>query len=175
MLSRFNALPYLKVCEPTPRNRVTNQQLIAVGIMSLQTDSLAGLYKLQRADPKPTTFCCKFLSFEVSTYYSTKSAWYDGISTAINCSFFLGVVSCTDFLLRNMMDFLSIGYVNIEFIFPFFGNPQWYLYSTQSISNWLFITQSSVLQADSFIFDDNVKSTLQMNMHHSTQRPIITY
>ena len=141
MLSRFNALPYLKVCEPTPKKYVTNQQLMAIGIVSSQTDSLAGSYKLQMADPKPKNFCCKFLSFEVCTNHLNQICLIWQYFNSHKSLIFFGVVSCTDFLLRNMMDFLSIWYVNIEFIFPFFWkSPMIFIF--YSVKIWLAVHYS---------------------------------
>ena len=54
-----------------------------------------------------------------------------------------------------------IGYVNIGIIFYCIGN---YKYNTQLKSDWLFNTQSRVLQADWFVLENDEKATLNINM-----------
>ena len=57
-----------------------------------------------------------------------------------------------------------IGYVNIGIIFYCIGNYKWYKYNTQLKSEWLFNTQSRVLQADWFVLENDEKETLNINM-----------
>ena len=60
----------------------------------------------------------------------------------------------------------SIGYVKIGIIFLRIGKSQWCLNNTQSKYDWLFNTQSRVLQADWFILEINEKATLNINNMH---------
>ena len=57
------------------------------------------------------------------------------------------------------------GHVDFEIIFYFIGITQWCVYNTQLKSDWLFDTQSSVLQTDWLISESNEKATLYINMH----------
>ena len=56
-----------------------------------------------------------------------------------------------------------IGHVDIGIIFLCVGNSH-YAYITQSKSDWLFNTQSSVLQADWWILHSKEKPTLNINI-----------
>ena len=58
----------------------------------------------------------------------------------------------------------TIGHVNIGIISLCIGNSQWYLYNIHSKSNRLLNTQSSVLQADWVILENDEKVTLNINM-----------
>ena len=50
------------------------------------------------------------------------------------------------------------------------------LCNTQSISDWLYNTQSRVLKADLFIFENNEKATWNTKMpHYSYSLPIINF
>ena len=59
---------------------------------------------------------------------------------------------------------MVIGHVNIGIIFYCFGNSQRCKYNTQSKSDWLFNTQTRVLQADWLKLENNEKETLSINM-----------
>ena len=61
-----------------------------------------------------------------------------------------------------------IGHIDIGIIFYCIGNSQWCICNTQSKSDWLFNTQSRILQADWLTFENNEKATLNTNMLYST-------
>ena len=54
-----------------------------------------------------------------------------------------------------------------EYIVSCIGNSQYCIYKTQSKSDWLFNTQSRVLQADRLILENNGKATLTIHMRLS--------
>ena len=60
-----------------------------------------------------------------------------------------------------------VGLVNIEIISLCIGNSQWCLYSTLSKYDWLFNTQSRVLQADLLMLENSEKAALNINMPYS--------
>ena len=59
-----------------------------------------------------------------------------------------------------------MGHVNISCT----GNSRLQIYNTQSKSDWLFVTQSSVLQADWLIMKTNEQATLNMSMLYWVDR-----
>ena len=78
--------------------------------------------------------------------------------------FSIGLEFILLFFFRKMAQLPTIGNVNIGIIFYCIGHSQWCIYNTQSKSDWLFDTQSRVLQADWLILKNNEKATLNINM-----------
>ena len=53
-------------------------------------------------------------------------------------------------------------HVKIGIIFYCIGNSKWWVYNTQLKSDWLFNTQSRVLQVDWLIFENDENPTLTL-------------
>ena len=62
-----------------------------------------------------------------------------------------------------------IGHVHRGIFFLQIGNSHWRLYNTLSKSDWLFNTQSRVLETDWLILGNNEKATLNINICFNVQ------
>ena len=78
-------------------------------------------------------------------------------------------VSCKGFSLLCFNSFVQKQFNSTQkckqrMIFICIGISKWYLCNTKSKSNWLFNTQSRVMQIDWLLLEDNEKAILSINM-----------
>ena len=139
--------------------------LLAVGnVLRKNTPSLIELFSLNKSQQLGMVYFCNIYDEESSTCFNH---W---ISTFFHEHVHVVIVRTWISLLIyvHMVYTLQTEHVNIGIIFSFIGNSQWWLYATQSKSDWPFNTQSKVLQDDRLILENDGETAIHINMPYWT-------